>query len=222
MNPVSISSGRLSQRLSGFMKRLRELYAAMDAAYDEAAGSAGFECTGCRDNCCLTRFYHHTYIECLYLLEGVAQLPPSSLRAVRTAARRLERRGLRMESEGCEVRLMCPLNGEGRCRVYAHRPMICRLHGIPHILRPPGRSPVAGPGCEAFDRQCAGRDVKPLDRTPHYVELARLERDLRRELETRRKIRLTVAGVLLCEELEVLGGSIVAPDGSRSFHHETG
>jgi len=197
-------ANRLPQSPHSYWNRLRDLYAAMDLAYATTAGSVGFQCTGCRDNCCMSRFYHHTYLECLYMLEGVARLSAPRQASVQRAALRSEGRGHRLESEGREVWSMCPLNAEGRCLIYAHRPMICRLHGIPHLHRPPGRPVIVGPGCEEFDRRCAVQDISPLDRTPFYVELARLEGGFRRDMGLDRKIRLTVAGLLLSEEVTAL------------------
>ena len=46
-----------------YFDRLREIYAAMDEAYNTAAGKYGFTCDQCPDNCCLTRFYNLTYLE---------------------------------------------------------------------------------------------------------------------------------------------------------------
>jgi hypothetical protein len=87
---------------------------------------------------------------------------------------------------------MCPLNLEGRCIVYAHRPMICRMHGIPHELQRPDGRRIRGPGCEAF--ACSRHDPDDfLDRTPFYRDMAALEGELRRTIRFRAKIRMTVA-----------------------------
>ena len=58
-----------------FIERLKTLYADMDAAYQAAADHYGFHCDGCLDNCCLTRFYHHTHLEYLILRQGFLSLP---------------------------------------------------------------------------------------------------------------------------------------------------
>ncbi|MCU0590907.1 MAG: hypothetical protein MUC57_05475 [Desulfobacterales bacterium] len=103
-------------------------------------------------------------------------------------------------SAGADTKPMCPLNEAGRCGVYAHRPMICRLHGIPHELHPPGRAPQApqlGPGCAEFHRLCGRAVYHPFDRTPLYAELARLESEFQQALGPRRKIRMTIAEMLL-------------------------
>ena len=57
-----------------FIDRLKQIYAAMDQAYNRAAGHYEFVCDGCRDSCCRSRFYHHTIIEYDYLIEGLKTL----------------------------------------------------------------------------------------------------------------------------------------------------
>jgi Fe-S-cluster containining protein len=166
----------------GFLLRLRRLFGAMDEAYARAAEAYGFVCAGCEDSCCRTRFYHHTLLEYLNLRDGFQRLAaPLQAEVLARAA----------------DRTLCPLNREGRCRLYAHRPMICRLHGIPHELHPPGRSPQHSPGCEEFHRRCGRAYAHPFDRTPLYAELARLEAEFQNHLGERRKIRMTIADMLL-------------------------
>jgi hypothetical protein len=92
---------------------------------------------------------------------------------------------------------MCPLNDEQRCILYAYRPMICRLHGIPHQLRRPDGQRQVGPGCGDFDRQCANSDPKLLDRTPLYIDLAALEKQLRRQLRFEGRIKMTIAQMMI-------------------------
>jgi Fe-S-cluster containining protein len=173
------------------------LFAQMDAAYDSAAQKAGFVCNGCKDNCCLTRFYHHTLMELLYLQSGLAALPPLQQQRIRDRADAAARQAETLERQGRPVRVMCPLNEQGRCTLYAHRPMICRLHGIPNAMRRPDGRALTGPGCDDYYLQCgpAGGDL--LDRTPLYTAMADLERRLRDRLGFGRKIKLTVAQMIL-------------------------
>lgn len=182
---------------TAFLGKLEALYASMDAAYDAAAGHYGFNCTGCSDNCCLTRFYHHTRLEFYLLREGFLSLDRETRRAVRARAREVERKSAEKERKGEAIRLLCPLNSEGLCILYSRRPMICRMHGIPHELRRPGSSPVRGPGCDAFDECCGDKPYREFDRTPFYVEMARLEKEFRLLVDDREKFRKTVAGMLL-------------------------
>ena len=95
------------------------------------------------------------------------------------------------------VRLWCPLNDDGLCTLYHFRPMICRLHGIPHELQKPGQSPVYGPGCETFDRRCGHKGYLKFDRTPFYRQVAMLEQEVKRAMGFDGKIRMSVAEMIL-------------------------
>ena len=57
-----------------FLARLEALFSEMDRTYNEIAAGYGFVCKGCRDNCCLTRFYHYSVVEYLYIHEGFNML----------------------------------------------------------------------------------------------------------------------------------------------------
>jgi Fe-S-cluster containining protein len=173
------------------------LFEQMDAAYDCTSAKSGFVCSGCEDNCCRTRFYHHTLVELLYLQSGLVALPPRQQRRIRERARAAARQMETLERDGLPVRVMCPLNEEGRCILYGHRPMICRLHGIPNTLRRPDGRILTGPGCDNYYLQCGPADGDPLDRTPLYAAMADLERRLRDRLGFNSKIKLTVARMIL-------------------------
>jgi Fe-S-cluster containining protein len=180
------------------LERLRELFADMDASYARAAAAAGFDCRGCEESCCRSRFYHHTLIELLYLQEGVRALPPAARHEIRAAAQS----AVAAAAADPEARPMCPLNAGGRCRIYAHRPMICRLHGVAHELHPPGRPIVIGPGCVEYERSRGpARQGERFDRTPLYARLAGLESGLRESEGLRRRIRMTIAEMLLADEV---------------------
>ena len=165
----------------------------MEKAYAAVADAYGFACAGCEDNCCLTRFYHHTLLEYLYLYQGYSRQPGDERVRLQQAAERVNRAMTRADRRGVPARRMCPLNLEGRCTLYRYRPMICRLHGIPSEIRRPGGPPERGPGCGDFDRQCGHRSYILFDRTPFYQEMARCEQALRVQVGCREKIRLTVA-----------------------------
>ena len=177
-----------------FFDRLAELYAQMDARYEEVAAAYGFDCRGCADNCCQTRFYHHTYIETAYFLHGFFQLDAENRAAAFDRARAVAAAQER-EEPGAE-RLMCPVNREGWCRVYPYRPMICRLHGLPHELNMPGRPRQYGPGCAEFDRVSAGRAYVPFDRTPFYMQMAALENEFKTQAGLDSRLRRTIAEML--------------------------
>jgi Fe-S-cluster containining protein len=182
---------------ASLLERLRRVLDDIDAAYERAAAAYGFVCSGCENSCCRTRFHHHTLLEFLYLREGFSELPADRQERIRANAAAVVAQHAQAAVSGAEVRPMCPLNAEGRCVLYAHRPMICRLHGIPHELRPPGRPAQQSPGCEEFHRRCGRPARHLLDRTPLYTERARLEAECRESLGLRRKIRMTIAEVLL-------------------------
>lgn len=180
-------------KLKPHLESLADLFERMEKAYAAVADAYGFACAGCEDNCCLTRFYHHTLVEYLYLYQGYSKLPGDERARLQQAADRVNREMTRVDERGKPARSMCPLNLDGRCTLYRYRPMICRLHGIPSETKHPGGSPVRGPGCGDFDRQCGHRPYIRFDRTPLYREMARCEQVLRAQVGCREKIRLTVA-----------------------------
>lgn len=180
-------------------QQVTQLFKRMDRAYDRAAEKSGFTCNGCKDNCCLTRFYHHTLLELLYLKSGLMALPAAQRQRIKKLAGTVVRQMSDMEACDQPVRVMCPLNEAERCILYAHRPMICRLHGIPHALRRPDGQVQSGPGCDDFNRQCPHAHGMELDRTPLYVEMAKIERELRSVLGYTGKIRMTIAEMVISD-----------------------
>jgi len=184
-------------------KEVIQLFSDMDRAYLQVAEQTGFECRGCDDNCCRTRFYHHTLIELLYMRSALAALPPDLQGRIKDQAHAACRQMAAMERRGDLIRVMCPLNEQGRCVLYAHRPMICRLHGIPHGLRRPDGRTLAGPGCDNYYAQCENSDRFRLDRTPSYTVMADLECRLRGQLGFNQKIKLTVAQMIVEDSVKV-------------------
>jgi hypothetical protein len=180
-----------------FMDRLKQIYAAMDSAYRSTAEHYNFFCDGCRDICCRTRFFHHTIIEYAYLIEGFKTLNLTRQNEVKSRALAVADETTRADRNGTAVRLMCPLNFDELCILYPYRPMICRLHGIPHEHQKPGQNPVYGPGCETFDRRCGAKGYFKFDRTPFYRDMAMLEQEAKQALGFAGKIRMTVAEMML-------------------------
>ncbi len=178
-------------------EKVRALYAAMDERYTAAATHYGFHCTGCEENCCLTRFHHHTFLEYLYLLEGYRGLEPERQRDIREKASDVCERTAEADVKGLPVRLMCPLNSDGLCLLYAYRPMICRLHGLPFELHRPGGNVINSSGCDAFTVQCGEKAYFQMDRTPFYREMAMLEQEVREALGVTRKLKMTIAEMLV-------------------------
>lgn len=179
-----------------FSPRLRALFQQMDQAYDTVASQYGFACQGCEENCCLTRFYHHTFLEVFYIQEGMETLEPDIRQAARKRAQTVCAAYETADKANKTSRIMCPLNLEGRCILYGYRPMICRLHGIAHELTRPGHPPRYSPGCERFTQQTRGEAYIPFDRTRFYRQMAELEHAFRRQSGLSDRVRLTVAGIV--------------------------
>jgi Fe-S-cluster containining protein len=173
---------------------LSHLFESMDRAWDKVAAQYEFQCEGCPDNCCLSLFYHHTHVEKAYLMYGFGQLNPNDREEILARARAY----CDITFTGPETvskKMACPLLFDGKCRLYAFRPMICRMHGLPHELHRPGHPPLQGPGCAAgeFD----GQPYVPFDRTPFYQQMAGVEMAFRTREGTTGRIRETVAQMLL-------------------------
>ncbi len=177
-------------------QQLIDNYATMDRAWDMTASQYGFQCEGCEDNCCTSLFFHHTFVEKAFLIQGFEQLAPEIKKEVRARAESYYNKTFIDGKMPVSLKLMCPLNQGGRCQVYGARPMICRLHGLPHELHRPGSAPVRGPGCHAgqFDRTPS---YIPFDRTPFYREMAKAEIKFRQETGKTGKIKETVAQMIL-------------------------
>ena len=182
---------------SDYFDKLRRIFADMDRQYSQAAAHYGFQCRGCEDNCCLTHFYHHTYLEFMLIRQGFSGLDDADRSRIRTTAEAVCSQVAQARNNDTAVRVMCPLNDAGMCSLYAFRPMICRLHGIPHELQKPGRAVVYGPGCEAFDERCSGRPYFKFDRTPFYFAMAGLEKEFKQAAGLRGALKLTVAEIII-------------------------
>ncbi len=100
--------------------RLDALFAKIDAFFAAAHAREG-EAITCRAGCadCCRRRFTVTGLEAEVIREGLEALP---------AARReeLAHRARAGDSEVCAA-----LDADGRCAIYAHRPVICRTHGLP-------------------------------------------------------------------------------------------
>ena len=183
--------------LIAFLDRLREIFTAMDPAYIRAAEHYQFQCDGCKDNCCLTRFYHHSYLEFFYLRAGFENLDSRKKGELLLKADAVCRETAQADKNQIPVRLMCPLNHDSLCTLYPYRPMICRLHGIPHELQKPGQKVIYGPGCATFDERCSNKQYTKFDRTPFYIELAGLENEFKQAAGVAGKIKMTIAEMIV-------------------------
>jgi Fe-S-cluster containining protein len=180
-----------------FLDRLGSIYTDMDQVYSEAAAHYGFDCNACTNICCQTRFYHHTYLEYLHVREGFQTLNPDQRAEIEDAALSVNQQSAELDKIGKPVRVMCPLNIEKLCILYPYRPMICRLHGIPHELQKGTDNRVFGPGCETFDSLCSHKPYFQFDRTPFYRKMAVLENQLRQASGVSGKLKMTIAEMIL-------------------------
>lgn len=174
---------------------LIRLYGKMDAAYDRVAAQYSFHCSGCSDNCCTSLFFHHTYIEKAFLISGFRQMEAVRQKQISTRAEDYVKQTFAHGNINQSLKRMCPLNLRDRCTLYTFRPMICRLHGLPHELHPPGRQTVHGPGCDVgqFDK----KPYIPFDRTLFYTDLAALEQQFKTRHHLAGRPRQTIAQMLL-------------------------
>lgn len=183
--------------VANFLDEFKAITRRMDRAYDQAAEANGFVCNGCLDNCCETRFYHHTYIEYYLLAEGMLSLASPMRAEIVARAAEVCKEADAVEARSAPYRIMCPLNFEGMCRLYAFRPMICRMHGISHVLSRPDGVRIKGPGCRLFEKSCGAEPKVYFDRTPFYRQTAELEKKLRTAFSLHNKLKLTIARMVL-------------------------
>jgi Fe-S-cluster containining protein len=181
----------------GVFRRLEALYARMQKEYDKAALPAGFSCEGCPQNCCVSYFRHHTYIEWAYLWKGLAAMPEEEREEIEARAGDYVAHARERLAGGKKPDMLCPLNKGGLCQAYEHRLMICRLHGVPHTLLT-RQGPREYPGCFRFAEFAGDQAPVLLDRTPLYRELAALEMDfLGKKAGSLPKVDLTTAEMIV-------------------------
>ena len=180
-----------------FKKRLKRIFAAIDQKYLEAADYYGFNCEGCEDNCCLTRFYHYTLVEYFYIKEGFHCLDNRKQVELKQRSLAVCQKIDETDKNKKHVRVMCPVNVESLCVLYPYRPMICRLHGIPHGLTRPGQGISNSPGCHTFALKCHEKKPFKFDRTPFYMEMAALENEMKQTAGLTQKIKMTVAQMIV-------------------------
>lgn len=187
--------------ISIYLEKLNEIYKEIDKAYADAADYYGFSCEGCEQNCCDTVFYHYTLIEFFGLIEGFEKLDDErkaeSLRRAEEYLRTLNR----YRGREHEVKILCPLNYDGLCALYEHRPLICRIHGLPGAFKHPGKGTRSFPGCKRFEDINKMERKVVIDRTQYYSQIATLESQLRRQMDYMMKFQKTIAEMLLDRNL---------------------
>jgi Fe-S-cluster containining protein len=129
---AALGQGRVARaHLDALFAKVEGFFTAAQAREGEAiTGHAG-----CSD-CC--RRFTVTGLEAEVIREGLDALP---------AARRDE---LAKRADDATTDVCPALDADGRCAIYAHRPVICRTHGLP--IR--------------FTEQRAGRSLPMLDACP--------------------------------------------------------
>lgn len=190
--------GSAKGRQPGLFQRLDTLFHRMEEEYAAVAEDAGLTCADCPDNCCVSYFQHHTVIEWAWLWRGMNELSDEKREEYLSRAQETVQQYRAMLASGIRPKVMCPLNDQGRCGLYGHRLMICRMHGTSHRFSRPDGTEMQAPGCFRFMANVEGReDVPTLDRTPLYRELAELEMEYRRE----RNLPPMGAGLTIAEML---------------------
>ncbi len=180
------------------VEKMRDLYGRMGRAYDKSALCYDFSCTGCEENCCEERFYHHTLSEFLCLLQGLQTLGQGRRDEIFARAREVAELYRMHDMEGQARRIMCPRNSDNLCSLYEHRLMICRLHGVPYKMRRPDGTETQGIGCHRIDWDMSAEKSAEcmFDRTDLYREQSGIEIELRQKLGFGQRIKMTIAEMI--------------------------
>ncbi len=190
----------LSDALS---EQVREIYADMESSYDKVARELKFSCDGCPDNCCDSYFLHHTYTEWAYLWIGFRGESKDKQKEIMARAVQYIADCEEAEAAGERPQVMCPLNEEGRCILYAHRLMVCRTHGVPASMRRPDGQALNFPGCFRCQKIVKKKFVHDsqapqVERTPLLQRLVAVERELMGEkIHLYPRVKLTIAQMLV-------------------------
>ena len=153
-----------------YLDRYRELAAKVDAFFARVAArhASDLRCAAGCASCCHQRLTVTT-VEADAVVELVRALPEEA-RA---------RLGRDDHPERCAA-----LDDDGRCQIYAARPLVCRSHGVPIRLRAPGSLPVVqschlnftARGPDAADPDCI-LDQATLSATLGMIDRAHTGRD---------------------------------------------
>jgi len=186
--------------IARYTDRLSDVYERLDSAYDELAMKYdGFSCNGCEKVCCDRVFIHFTLIEHFHLIEGFRKLSPDKREAVLERAEEYNRGFSETAHPEENFRMLCPLCEENRCILHPHRPLLCRVYGLPGVLKRETGEPLRFPGCWRF-LDLHGEGSEPLDRTAFFGEVAGIEKELREKLTYFQRYRKTVAQMILDEK----------------------
>lgn len=179
--------------------KIADLYSRMEQAYDIVARQLDFTCNGCRDNCCDSYFQHHTHIEWAYLWMGLMALEPKRRKVIENRAAEYVSACEKALARDERPQVMCPLNEAGRCALYHHRLMICRMHGVPSSLTFPNGKVQKFPGCFRCQEIVGDRQGVPMvERAPLFRELVALEQELLGERQGQPpKVKKTITDMIL-------------------------
>lgn len=184
--------------LSPFFKRYEALVAEVDAIFRRVE-AAHPDCVKCGPGCsdCCHALFDLGLVEALYLNQVFNETFSGQERStVLTRADEADREGFRIRREAFKLsrdgastaeimdfigreRVRCPLlDGEDRCVLYEHRPVTCRLYGIPTAVNGKAHS-CAKTGFEAGGKYPTVQIEKIQDR------LAMLASELTASIRTR-------------------------------------
>ncbi|WP_027180374.1 hypothetical protein [Maridesulfovibrio bastinii] len=180
-------------------RKLAALYERMADAYSETSAAIGLSCENCENNCCTSYFQHHTYVEWVYLWQGLNSLPEEKRNEYIARAEEYVRTARALVETGVKPSIMCPLNDNGLCGVYKHRLMICRMHGVVNSITMPNGKKLSFPGCFKCQELTSDMPQVPvLDRTRLYKELVMLEMGLLgSKVKSMPKVDLTLAEMIV-------------------------
>jgi len=158
-----------------------------DSAFREMQGRHG-SCIKCSPRCadCCHAVFGLFLIEAAYIKQQFDTLPPEMKKEILFRIQETERGLRRLESkmrtnEGdpemqaqilATERIRCPLlNGENECSLYDHRPITCRVYGIPTRIQ--GKARVCGKA--GFEK---GGSYPTFDLDSVYRDLFELSKEL--------------------------------------------
>ncbi|NOX21241.1 MAG: YkgJ family cysteine cluster protein [Nitrospirae bacterium] len=182
--------------VSRHLETLYQIYEDIDREYQSAAEFYQFSCEGCEENCCSTVFYHHTLIEYFAVLDGFDELPEDIKQEALDKARDYIKELNKYRGKEEQLKIFCPLNFDGLCKIYKHRPLICRIHGLPGYFKHPTKGIQQFSGCKRFEKLKNQSRERLIDRTMFYTKIATLESQLRRDMNYVIRFQKTIAEMI--------------------------
>jgi len=187
--------------IKDFLDELTSVYHTLDKQYKEVADFYGLECSQCVDNCCQSPFFVNSLIEHFYLMEGLHKLTEVQKAEIFQKANSYNSAYSKTSRAEINFRRFCPLNKDGKCVLYEFRPMMCRVYGVPGLMRSPRGQVIEFAGCKGFE--VLKKEIsRRFDRTEFYKRVAELEGRLRKKLVYYQKYKKTIAQAIIDEERE--------------------